>query len=78
MKCLPTQTSQRPPWFTVAADDKRRARLNCIHHLLSKIPYEDMTPEAIKLPLEKAAANTKGHRLMSNSLFLKFFEAKNK
>ena len=38
------------PWFTVDADDKRRARLNCIHHLLSKVPYRDMTPEAIKLP----------------------------
>ena len=38
------------PWFTVEADDKRRARLNCIHHLLSKVPYEDMTPPAIKLP----------------------------
>ena len=41
------------PWFTVEADDKRRARLNCIRHLLSKIPYEDMTPPAIKLPPRK-------------------------
>lgn len=38
------------PWFTVEADDKRRARLNCIQHLLSKVPYKDMTPPAIKLP----------------------------
>ena len=38
------------PWFTVEADDKRRARLNCIYHLLSKVPYQDMTPAAIKLP----------------------------
>jgi polyphosphate kinase len=38
------------PWFTVEADDKRRARLNCISHLLSKVPYQDMTPAAIKLP----------------------------
>ena len=38
------------PWFTVEADDKRRARLNCIQHLLSKVPYADMTPPAIKLP----------------------------
>ena len=42
------------PWFTVEADDKRRARLNCIQHLLSKVPYEDMTPEAIKLPQRKS------------------------
>ena len=41
------------PWFTVEADDKRRARLNCIHHLLSKVPYHDMTPPAIKLPPRK-------------------------
>ncbi|MEM6839284.1 MAG: polyphosphate kinase 2 [Cyanobacteria bacterium P01_C01_bin.120] len=38
------------PWFTVNADDKKRARLNCISHILSKIPYVDMTPEPIKLP----------------------------
>lgn len=38
------------PWFTVEADDKRRARLNCISHLLTKVPYTDMTPPAIKLP----------------------------
>jgi polyphosphate kinase 2 len=42
------------PWFTVEADDKRRARLNCIRHLLSKVPYEDMTPEAFELPPRKS------------------------
>jgi polyphosphate kinase 2 len=45
------------PWFTVEADDKRRARLNCIRHVLSKVPYEDMTPEAIKLPPRKSSGN---------------------
>jgi len=38
------------PWFTVEADDKRRARLNTIRHLLAKVPYEDVTPPAFKLP----------------------------
>jgi len=38
------------PWFMVDADNKKRARLNCIHHLLSKIPYKDLTPEPIELP----------------------------
>ena len=38
------------PWFVVNADDKRRARLNCITHLLSMIPYEDLTPPKLKLP----------------------------
>ena len=38
------------PWYVVEADDKRRARLNCISHLLSMIPYEDLTPAPIELP----------------------------
>ncbi len=44
-----TDTKQSP-WYVVNADDKRMARLNCIRHLLSMIPYEDLTPEPIKLP----------------------------
>ena len=38
------------PWWVVEADDKERARLNCISHLLSLIPYEDTTPDQIILP----------------------------
>ena len=38
------------PWWVVDADNKRRARLNCIHHLLQQIPYEDVTPAPLKLP----------------------------
>jgi polyphosphate kinase 2 len=45
------------PWFTVEADDKRRARLNCIRHILSKVPYVDMTPEAIDLPPRKSVGD---------------------
>ena len=41
---------KQAPWYVVNADDKRRARLNCISHLLSLIPYEDTTPQPIKLP----------------------------
>jgi len=40
----------RTPWNVVKADDKRRARLNCITHLLSQIDYEDLTPPPLKLP----------------------------
>jgi len=42
--------TQLSPWYTINADDKRRARLNCISHLLAKIPYEDVLPAAIELP----------------------------
>jgi len=38
------------PWFMVDADNKKRARLNCIHHLLSMISYEDLTPDPLELP----------------------------
>ncbi len=41
---------KQAPWHVVNADDKRRARLNVISHLLSLIPYEDLTPEPIVLP----------------------------
>ena len=38
------------PWHVVEGDDKRRARLNCIHHLLSIVPYEDVVEVPIELP----------------------------
>jgi len=41
---------KQAPWYVVNSDDKKRARLNCISHLLSMIPYEDLTPELIELP----------------------------
>lgn len=41
---------KQAPWYVVNADIKRHARLNCIHHLLSLIPYEDLSPEPIALP----------------------------
>jgi len=41
---------KQAPWYVVESDDKRRARLNCISHLLGLIPYEDLTPEPISLP----------------------------
>ena len=41
-------------WWVVNSDDKKRARLNCIRHLLTVIPYEDLTPEPIVLPPRQA------------------------
>jgi polyphosphate kinase 2 len=38
------------PWWVVNADSKKRARLNCITHLLSQVPYEDVHPPDLKLP----------------------------
>ena len=41
---------KQAPWYVVNADVKKRARLNCIKHLLSMIPYQDLTPSKIELP----------------------------
>src|SRR5436190_16790686 len=38
------------PWWEVDADDKRSARLNCIHHLLSLVPYTAVPAQAVSLP----------------------------
>jgi hypothetical protein len=40
---------KQAPWWVVNSDVKKHARLNCIGHLLSLIPYEDLTPEPIEL-----------------------------
>lgn len=41
---------KQAPWYVVNADNKKCARLNVISHLLAQIPYEDLTPEPLKLP----------------------------
>lgn len=41
---------KQAPWYVVPADNKKRARLNCISHLLGLIAYEDLTPQPIELP----------------------------
>ncbi|HMD90331.1 MAG TPA: polyphosphate kinase 2 [Anaerolineaceae bacterium] len=41
---------KQAPWYVVNADNKMCARLNTIHHLLSLVPYQDLTPEPLVLP----------------------------
>jgi polyphosphate kinase 2 len=41
---------KQAPWYVVNAEDKKCARLNVIRHLLSLVPYKDLTPERLKLP----------------------------
>ena len=47
------------PWYVVNADDKRRARLNCIVHFLSLIPYEEIPREKVTLPPRQKAKGYK-------------------
>ena len=44
---------KQSPWFNVHSDDKKKARLNCIAHILTKIPYNDVTPPTLELPHRK-------------------------
>jgi polyphosphate kinase len=45
---------KQAPWYVVEADDKKRARLNCIHHLLSLIPYKEIEYEKLILPPQQS------------------------
>jgi polyphosphate kinase len=49
------------PWYVVRSDDKKRARLNLITHLLSKIPYKELPREEIKLPKRPKPKDSKNH-----------------
>jgi len=56
------------PWYIVNADDKRRARLNCISHLLSLIPYREIKRDKVKLPERQKA---KGYKEPTNRSYKK-------
>jgi len=58
-KMLEATDTKFAPWYLVRSDDKRRARLNCISHFLSLIPYKKAPREKVKLPKrsEKGAYN---------------------
>jgi polyphosphate kinase len=49
--------SDESPWYVVDGNDKRRARLNCITHLLSVVPYEDVPRNPVKFPRRQAPGN---------------------
>lgn len=62
--------TETAPWHIVPSDDKRRARLNCISHILSLIPYEKMAEEEVELPKRETmlayddSASLKGRRFV--------------
>jgi hypothetical protein len=47
---LKATDTKHSPWYIVPSDDKKRARLNCIRHLLSLIDYKELPRAKIKLP----------------------------
>lgn len=49
-RMLKATDTRHAPWYILRSDDKKRARLNCIRHLLSLIPYKKVARERVKLP----------------------------
>jgi hypothetical protein len=47
---LEATDTEYAPWYIVPSDDKRRARLNCISHLLGLIPYKELPRKKVQLP----------------------------
>ena len=47
---LKATDTRHAPWYVIRSDDKKRARLNCIAHLLSQIPYKKLPRQKVKLP----------------------------
>jgi hypothetical protein len=47
---LKATDTKHAPWYILRSDDKKRARLNCISHILSQIPYKKIKREKIRLP----------------------------
>ncbi len=55
------------PWYVVDANDKKRARLNCISHLLEHIPYERYPEKKLKLPRLQSKKNYKRSRILDKT-----------
>lgn len=53
--------TREAPWYIVEGNDKRRARLNCMAHLLKRIPYTEVPQETVTLPQRKFNANYERH-----------------
>ena len=63
----------KAPWNVVEADDKKKARLNCIAHLLKQIPYENMTPVEIEVPPRQGDIGYKRPKMSSQRFVPKIY-----
>ena len=63
----------KAPWNVVEADDKKKARLNCIAHLLKQVPYENMTPVEIEVPPRQADIGYKRPNMSSQKFVPKIY-----
>ena len=69
-RMLDATDSKHAPWHIVRSDDKKRARLNCITHLLSLIPYKKLPREKIKIPTRSNKGRYDDHATMKKRGFI--------
>ncbi len=65
--------NQKTPWHVVEADNKKKARLNCIAHLLHQIPYENMIPVEIEVPPRQGDIGYKRPKISSQRFVPKVY-----
>ena len=63
----------KTPWYVVEADDKKKARLNCIAHLLKQVPYENMKPVEIEVPPRQTDIGYKRPKMSSQKFVPKLY-----
>ena len=69
-RMLEATDTKHAPWYLVRSDDKKRARLNCITHLLSLIPYKKLPREKIKIPSRSNKGRYDDHATMRKRSFI--------
>lgn len=67
---LDATDTKHAPWFIVRTDDKRRGRLNCISHILARIPYKRISRDKIKLPKRSNKNKYDDHATMEKRHFV--------
>lgn len=68
---LDATDSSDAPWYVIRSDDKRRARLNCITHILETIPYKTIRSEKVKLPKRIEKNRYDDQRPMQNRRYVR-------
>jgi polyphosphate kinase 2 (PPK2 family) len=68
---LQATDSDHAPWFIVRSDDKRRARLNCISHILDSIPHKAIHTEKVKLPKRQESNRYNDQRSLEGRRFVR-------
>jgi polyphosphate kinase len=68
---LKATDTKEAPWYILHSDDKKRARLNCLTHILSLIPYKKVKHEKVKMPKRSMKDAYNDHKSLEGRRFVK-------